>query len=278
MMEEVVVGSPTAKQVVTQLTRAARLASRPGVVILAQDLESLDELTGSRKRSHALIDRLERDGQLRRVRRGTYVLVGQDGTVRVDLLDLISAITPKPYLVTAGRALMFHELTDQHFRNAIVLTATQLRPWTWRGEAVRYVRFEANAAPRTSTRTRRTSARVALPERAILDSLDHPRWGVTLPQVVYAMDLALRRDRAFADRLAAEASALGGAALARRAGYLVSRLAGPDAARPFQLLLGKSKAITPLRPGGPVDGTLDGTWRVRDNVGLDLLLDDRGSG
>lgn len=261
-----------------RLARAAHLAGRPGAVILDSDLKSLDELTGDRRRSHAMIDRLERAGRLRRVRRGVYVLVGQDGTVRVGLLDLIAAITPKPYLVTAGRALEFHDLTDQHFRQAIVMTATQLRTWTWRGEEVRHVRVEAGFVRTAPTRTRRTHARIARPERAILDSLGHPRWGVTLPQVVHAMDLALQRHGDFADQLAAEASALGNAALARRAGFLLARLAGPEAARPFRLLLGRSKAITPLRPGGPANGPVDGFWRVRDNVGVELLMTDRDWG
>lgn len=262
----------------TRLARAAHLARRPGVAILDRDLESLDELTGDRQRSHAMVDGLERVGRLRRVRRGAYVLVGQDGTTRVSLLDLIAAITPKPYLVTAGRALEFHELTDQHFRQTVVLTSKQLRPWTWRGEEVRYARVGADLLGTTATRTRRTRARIASPERAILDGLGHPRWGVTVPQVAHAMDLALRRQGDFADRLAAEASALRNAALARRAGFLVSRLASPEAARPFRLLLGQSKAITPLRPGGPLSGPVDGSWRVRDNVGLERLMNDRGAG
>lgn len=266
------------EQAMVRLTRAAHLAGRPGVAALDRDLESLDEVTGNRQRSHAMVDRLERAGRLRRIRRGAYVLVGQDGTTRVGLLDLIAAITPKPYLVTAGRALEFHDLTDQHFRQAVVTTATQLRPWTWRGEEVRYVRVQADLVKTTPTRTRRTHARIASPERAILDGLGHPGWGATLPQVVRAMDLGFQRYAGFADRLAAEASALGNAAVARRAGFLVSRLAGPEAARPFRLLLGQSKAITPLRPGGPANGPVDASWRIRENVGLKLLMSDRDSG
>lgn len=258
----------------TRLTRAAHLAGRSEVAILHHDLGLLDDLTGNRQRSHAIVNSLERAGRLRRVRRGVYVLVRQDGTVRVGLLDLIAAITPQPYLITAGRALAFHDLTDQHFRQAIVMTATQLRTWTWRGEEVRYARIEADLLRSSPARTRRTRARIASSERAILDSLGHPRWGVTLPQVVHAMGLALRRHEDFADRLAAEASALDNAALARRAGFLISRLAGPEAARPFRLLLGQSKAITLLRSGSLVDGPVDSSWRVRDNVGLELLMSD----
>jgi predicted transcriptional regulator of viral defense system len=265
------------EEAMTRLVRAAHLAGRPGVAILDHDLESLDELTGERQRSHAMVDRLERAGRVRRVRRGTYALVGQDGTVRVGLLDLIGAITPKPYLITAGRALEFHDLTDQHFRQVIVMTATQLRAWSWRGEEVRYVRVREDLARSTSTRTRRTNARIALPERAILDALGHPGWGVTLPQAVHAMELAFRRQEDFADRLATTAARLGNAALARRTGFLVSRLSGPDAARPFRPLLGRSKAVTPLRPGGPAHGPVDSSWLVRDNIGLERLMSDRGS-
>lgn len=218
-----------------------------------------------------MVESLERAGRLRHVRRGVYALVDQSGVIRVDLLGLIAAITPKPYLVTAGRALEFHDLTDQHFRRVVVLVATQLRKWTWRGEEVSYARVRASLAGAAATRTRRTRARIAMPERAILDSLSHPSWGVTLAQVVEAMDLALRGREDFADRLAVEASALDNAALARRTGFLVSRLAGPEAARPFLPLLGASKAITPLRSGAPATGPIDSVWRVRENVGFELL-------
>lgn len=264
------------ERAIARLARAAHLAGRPGVAILDSDLEALDEITGDRHRSHAIVDGLERAGRLRRVRRGAYVLVGQDGTIRVGLLDLIAAITPRPYLITTGRALEFHDLTDQHFREVIVMTATHLRAWAWRGEKVRYVRVRADLVKTTATRTRTTRARIALPERAILDGLGHRQWGVTLPQIVHAMDLAIQRDHDFADRLAAQAAALDNAALSRRAGFLVSRLAGPEAARPFRLLIGRSKAITLLRPGGAVTGPVDNSWRVRDNVGLDLLTEDGG--
>lgn len=211
------------------------------------------------------------------MRRGAYVLVDATGGVRVDILDLIAALTPEPYLVTGGRALQFHGLTDQHFRRVHVLTTNQLRPWSWRGDEVRYVRA-GTALRGGAVRTRKTPARVATPARAIADSLSHPRWGVTLTQAVEALDAMLLRASDFADLLAVEVARQDNHALARRLGFLVSHLAGPDAARPFLALLGDSKAATPLQTGAGAVGPINGKWQVRVNLDLDRLLDHREVG
>ncbi|MEX1141394.1 MAG: hypothetical protein WD993_05100 [Thermoleophilaceae bacterium] len=260
-----------------RLSRAAVLAERPGIVVFDEDASQLDELTGSRPRSHALLERLERAGRVRRVRRGIYVLVDVTGGVRVDILDLIAASTPDPYLVTGGRALQFHGLTDQHFRRVHVLTGSQLRSWSWRGDEVRYVRSQAPLRG-GAARTRKTRARVATPARAITDSLSHPRWGVTLAQVVEALDVMLTRDPDFADLLAIEAARQDNHALARRLGFLVSHLAGSDTARPFLALLGDSKAATLLQAGTGAIGPINTRWQVRVNVDLDRLLQHREVG
>jgi predicted transcriptional regulator of viral defense system len=259
------------------LSRAASLAGRPGIVVFDEDAGQLDELTGSRPRSHAVLERLERAGRIRRVRRGVYALVDATGGMRVGILDLIAATTREPYLVTGGRALQFHGLTDQHFRRVHVLAASQLRSWSWRGDEVRYVRTEATLRG-GAVRTRKTRARVATPARAIADSLRHPRWGVTLAQVVEALDTMLARDPDFVDVLAVEVARQDKHALARRLGFLVSHLAGPNASRPFLSLLGESKAATPLQAGAEAVGPIDTRWQVRINVDLDRLLQHREVG
>jgi predicted transcriptional regulator of viral defense system len=261
---------PLTQSAFIQLARRASLAGRPGIVLVDDDLSAVDELIGSRARSHDLLKDLERQGRLRAVRRGVYVLVSLTGTVEAGLFDLIAAVTPEPYLVTAGRALQFHELTDQHFRRIVVAVPRQLRPWTWRGDEVRYARTARRRL--RSTRTRRAPAHVASPQRAIVDSLAHPQWGVTLSQVVEATDAVLAREPDLADALAIEAADSENHALARRLGFIVSRLAGPEQARPFRPLRGDSNAVTPLQRGGPSTGPIDQTWRVRENVSFDRLL------
>lgn len=258
-----------------QLVRSAELARRPGIALVEEDFIALDQVTGSRHRSHEVIEQLVEDGRLRRVRRGVYVLVGPDGVVRPTLLDIIAATTPKPYLVTAGRALEVHGLTDQHFRRVFVLAPTQLRSWSWRGDEVRFARVSADRLRGKALRTRKTRARVASSEGAILDSLAHPQWGVTLSQVVQAMDIAMRRDASFADRLAMACANYGSPASARRLGFLTTRLAGAEAARALLPLIGPGKGTTLLARGGSTVGPVDSTWHVRENVPVEQLLQHR---
>jgi len=265
------VQASSVQETYAHLVRASSLAGRPGIVILDEDLSALGPLAGSATAVHSLLATVEREGYLRRVRRGAYVLVDSAGGVQTSLLDLIAALTPKPYLLTAGRALQFHELSDQHFRRVDVLVAGQLRSWSWRGDEVRYSRTDRSLRG-ASTRTQKTRANIATAERAIADSLAHPKWGVTLTQVVEALDTLLSRDPVSAERLAGEIAAHDSHALARRLGFLVARLAGADAARPFLPLRGQSKAATPLRTGAPAAGPIDPTWHVQQNVDLEALI------
>jgi predicted transcriptional regulator of viral defense system len=255
------------ERVYSALYRASVLAGRPGVVVAERDFEMLDQISGSRTRTRGLVRRLETAGRVRSVRRGAYTIVDAAGNTRATALDLVAALTPKPYLVTAGAALQFHELTDQHFRLMVVLARTQLRGWTYRGQQVRYVRTDRKLSG-ASTRSRRTSAAIASPAVAVADSLAHPSWGVTIAQVAEAIDRMRDRDRGFPDELASEVADHYGHALARRLGVLVTALAGPNAARAFLPLRGRSKVAAKLLAGGPDTGPFDTTWGVRLNIDL----------
>lgn len=259
----------------TALYRASVLAGRPGIAVAETDFPVLDAVSGARSRTRALIGRLEKAGRLRPVRRGAYTLVDAGGNTRVSALDLVAALTPKPYAVTAGAALQFHELTDQHFRLVVVLVDTQLRSWRYRGQTVKYARTDRKLIG-AATRTRKTPAAIASPARAIADSLDHPSWGVTLAQTAEALDRVLRRDPAFMDILAVEVATHYSHALARRLGVLVTALVDSNAARPFLPLKGRSKAAVKLLPSGLEEGPVDPTWGVRINVDLALATQHRG--
>lgn len=257
-----------------QLARQSSLAGR-WPVIVEDDLAAIDPLTGGRDASFAVLRRLAQIGQLERVRRGTYVMRDETGVLRVDLDSLIDAMTPAPYLITVGRALAAHDLSDQHFRTAVVLVASLRRPFDWRGDRVRYVIAEAD---RIWGAGNTRGPQIATPERAILDSVTHPRWGVTFSQALEALDLAVGRSPSFAASLAAAAGRYRNAATARRLGFLVEQLAGADAAEPFQALLGSSRAATPLDPSGSRTGSYASRWRVRVNADLDALLAHRTTG
>lgn len=177
-------------------------------------------------------------------------------------------MTPRPYLITAGRALAEFGLSDQHFFHVIVLTSHRLSDWSWQGDEVRYALVAPGRIWGLSTPD---GPRVALPERAILDCLANPRWGVGLAQTAEALDRAVR-DCTSPERLAQTAERYGSAAAARRLGYLLELLHGPDAGSPLLPLRGRSHARVLLSSSTPNRGPSNPRWGLRINVDPDALL------
>ena len=270
----------TAEDALTALSRAAARAGRPAIVLLAEDLPTADRVTGSRVRTHKLIQQLEEVGRLRPVRRGVYVIASLTGVVEIDLLALIDVVTPKPYLVTAGRALAFHGLSDQFFRTTVVLHVRKLTDWAWRGERTHYARVHSGRLwGGSDTRlAQRGRVRMATPERAVLDSVAQPEWGVSLAQVTEALDIAVARDPGFAGHLAAQSARYGNASVSRRLGLLVSYLYGAEMAAPFLPLRGTSRGPIVLVPSGERGGLIDKDWGIRVNANLEDLSDHRRGG
>jgi len=112
---------PLSERAFVALNRRALDAERHPVVRLDEDMRALDAATGSRRGGRDALRQLVRDGRLRRVRRGVYLLVAPTGSTDVRVLSLIDAVTPRPYLITAGRALAELGLSDQHFFRVTVL-------------------------------------------------------------------------------------------------------------------------------------------------------------
>jgi predicted transcriptional regulator of viral defense system len=210
------------------------------------------------------------------VRRGAYVVRPRSRALAITALELVGALERDGHLVTAGAALAFHRLSDQSFRTIIVLTPAQQRGWVWQGERVVYVQTRRDRI--WGERVMRPAAWptwIARPERAILDALAHPKWGVSLSQVVEAVGNGLREtrqsDTRFSERLAQAAARYGNAAVSRRLGFIVSELAGDAAAAPLRGLIGTSRTMTLLDPSGRAQGPTHTDWRLRENVPFDLL-------
>lgn len=253
-------------QLLAELDRAhVRALSFP------DDWPLVDEVTGSRSASRSLVFRLARAGILTSIKRGAYAVRPRSGALALSALDLVGPVTRANHLVTAGKALEVHELTDQSFRTLYVLTATRQRPWSWQGERVRYVTVPPNRIwGGRELRAARHPTIVAGPERALIDGLAHPSWGVSLAQVAEATARALD-DPHIRDRLGRAAARYQNAFLARRLGFIVSRLAGEQAAAEFRSLIGTSRAVALLDPRGPRTGPVHTEWRLRENVPFELL-------
>jgi len=182
-------------------------------------------------------------------------------------VDLVGTIAGRPYLITAGRALEHHDLTDQHFFGVIVLTADRVESLAYRGQTAKFLYTDPR---RIWGAEQGTGPNYAMPERAIVDVLNHPHYGVSLTQALDALLLAVSRDPAFTDRLLDTVIRYDSPAAARRVGLVVERFLGTEAASPYRALIGENRAPVLMRPRGNPDGKLDAPWRVVVNAVLEL--------
>jgi predicted transcriptional regulator of viral defense system len=251
-------------RVLVELHRAATLAGRPGITVPSTDLNLGNRESGNRESTLKAISRLARAGRVTPVRKDLLVLPDTTGRVSVGIENLVDAVAPQPYLITGGRALEHHNLTDQHYFSIVVLVSTRVSPVIYRGErAVFVLRNEKHIWGGKG------HPHFATPERVIVDVLSSTRYDVAFSQVLTALSLAGQRDPKFLGRLVASARRFGSDATARRVGLLVDQLFGPDAATPFRKLIGESRTPTLLRRGGRTDGPVDTTWRVIVNASIE---------
>jgi predicted transcriptional regulator of viral defense system len=263
--------------VLRELHRAATLAQRAGISIVTRDAPRADRVSGSREKTLQAIDRLAKDGRAVRARRDLLALADSAGLVTPTLEELVDAISPRPYLITGGRALEHHGLTDQHFFELVALAGNPASGFAWRGERVRYLKTSPDRVwggrPARALGAHRTRPIIAAAERAVMDAIDHPRFGVSMSQAVGALRRALQVDAAFVNRLARAVDRGGSTATARRVGFLVEQLAGEAAAAAIRPWIGERRSPVPLRAGGSEDGPIDPVWLVQVNVDLDLVME-----
>lgn len=260
-------------RVLRELHRASLDAGRRGIAIPSVDLEVVARATGNRMAAEQALNRLAQANRVARVRRDLVVLPDVTGLLGVDLVDLVDVVAPKPCLITGGRALAQFDLTDQHFFGLAVLVPAEIAKMSWRGQTATFYKTDRSNIWGADPDTRPC---YALPQRAIVDALNHPRYGVTTIQALDALLLAASKDPGFLDRLheavarySSGSKGHGSRAAARRVGLVVDRFVGAQAAEPYLDLIGPNRTPVLLRPGGPDSGTVDHRWRVKVNAVLE---------
>lgn len=260
-------------RVLRELHRTALDAGRSGIAVPSSDLDAVARRTGDRTAAAQALNRLIRAGRVVRVRRNLVVLPEVTGLLGVDLVDLIDVVAPKPYLITGGRALAQFDLTDQHYFGVAVLVPSEVAKLAYRGQTATFYMTDRSNIWGSEPGERPC---YALPQRAIVDALNHPRYGVTTIQALDALLLAASRDSGFFDRLhnavtrySSGSKGHGSRAAARRVGLIVDRFFGAQAAEPYLDLIGPNRTPVLLRPGGPDSGPVDHRWRVKVNAVLE---------
>ena len=163
-----------------------------------------------------------------------------------------------PSYVSYWPALHYYGLTEQVPRTVFVATTRKKRPVTFQTHHFRYVTLK----PAKFFGYRRETVGdlpvvLADKEKALIDSLDQPRYAGGIAEVAHALVLAapdldvdlLDYARRMADR-----------SLASRLGHLLERQGIPADG----LLISASPVL--LDPGAPPKGDYDARWRVRVNL------------
>ncbi len=113
-----------------------RLDRAAGVVVPSVDLEVADQQTRqpcSARRTAIRTTRQGEQGYLA-LRKDLLVLHEHDRRSPSSVPELVDVVAPPAYLITGGRALQHHHLSDQHFFSVAVLCADTYVHITYRGE------------------------------------------------------------------------------------------------------------------------------------------------
>jgi predicted transcriptional regulator of viral defense system len=252
-------------RVLIDLHRAASLAGRPGIVVPSHDLEATSGRL-SNQRARDALKRLVQSGRALSVRQDLVVLPDATGRVPIGVPELIEVVAPTLHLITGGRALEHHGLTDQHSFTVIVLVPRPVASFSFRGEKAVFLETRAARIWGWS----RNGPHYATPERAVLDAVSHPRYGVSLSMGIGSLHAAAERDPKFLSRLAEATRRDNSSTAARRVGLIVERIFGEDLAAPYLELIGSSRTPVVLRAGGQRTGPVDQKWRVNVNASIEL--------
>ena len=229
-------------------------------------------LNMSPSRARRFLAYLASRGWLTRVRRGLYM------GVPIDALDpaewtadpwVVAAEVFSPCYVGGWSACEHWGLTDQLFRDVVVLTTRWLRDrtpsiqgTTFRVKVIKPERmFGTRATWRSGVRVE-----VSDPARTVLDLLDDPKLGGGIRHVSDVVrewfDGELRDD----ELLLEYAARLGNRSVYKRLGFLIERLDLPAARVLREAERRMSKGVVRLDPSGPKRGQRVRRWNLIANV------------
>lgn len=205
------------------------------------------------------------------VGRGIYTIVEEPRPHREDGLGLATAaLRDTPHYVSWRSALAYHELTEQEPKTITVATRErrfprrigELRVQPVLQSPERFYGYRKTKLPAGST------ANIASPEKAIIDSLDRPDLVGGLNEAVKALGRTWAYDP---DELVKAAKRFPSKATVARLGYLMNRLGIGDPGALRGLVRRKSEPVLLDLLGDEPLTKPDSEWRVADNVGQATL-------
>ena len=221
---------------------------------MLSDLFALDH-----NRAYRLVARLKAEGLIAEVEKGKYLLLGLEPERVLSNPLFIASHLVTPAYVSYWSALHFYGFTEQVPLTTFVATTKKKRPVTFQDFRFRFVTVK----PHKFFGYRREMVGdlpvlVADEAKAIVDSLDQPRYAGGIAEVAKALRAAL--EVVDVSLLIEYANRMGDKSLGSRLGYMLERLGHP--------VEGLIRSASPIKldPARPRRGSYEPRWRVVVNV------------
>jgi predicted transcriptional regulator of viral defense system len=217
---------------------------------------------------------LARRGWLTRARRGLYLPVPLEAQVSGEWTDdpwVVASKAFAPCYIGGWSACEYWELTDQLFRDVVVITARKVR---YRHTTIQKTSIRLKVLPQTKLfGTRlvwrdRSQVSVSDPSRTIVDVLDDPVLGGGITHVASVLTEYFKGPHRDDELLVDYAKRLGNRTVFKRLGFLIEALeidARPVVEACFSL---RSKGLTQLDPSVDSPGRIVRRWSLRVNVNI----------
>jgi len=252
-----------------RLEQLHRGSKGPVTVREAAHILGIDATTTARLLAHWCAH-----GWIQRARRGLYVLVPLGAAGRVGVVAdpwIFIARAFAPCYIGGWSACEHWDLTEQIFREVVVITSKPVRPR--RGE-IGGARYLARViAPKQLFGTRRvwrdqTPVDVSDPSRTIIDILDVPALGGGIRHVADVVRAYFASEHRNDRHLVEYGRRLGNQTVFKRLGFLVERLGIEAADLLAECQRAKTTGYARLDPSGQARGRLVRRWGLQLNVGV----------
>lgn len=210
--------------------RLAAVIREAGAIVRIADAERT--LDVSRTAAAKLLSRWSGQGWLRRVGPGAYAPVSLDSLFSEQVLDDPWVLVPTLYepAYIGGRTAAEHwDLTEQIFRDIVVMTARPVRARSQERDGAKFTLRHVRANTMFGTRSvwcGRTRIAVSDVHRTIVDMLDNPELGAGIQHVDDCLASYFGRKDRDDERLVAYADRIGNGAIFKRLGFLAERRSG----------------------------------------------------
>ena len=223
-------------------------------------------------RARKLLAYLASRGWLSRIRNGLYTSVPLGATAPTQWREdpwIVAATSFAPCYIAGWSAAENWHLTEQIFRDVVVITAAPVRSRMVKIQDTSFRLSHRNESEHfglTIAWRYQTRVQVSDPSRTLIDMLDDPAIGGGICHVAEVFDAYFRSEHRSDDKIIAYADRMGNHTVMKRLGYLIETLK-IDAVRLLGACLDRrSLGLTKLDPSSNSQGRILKRWGLRINA------------